>query len=345
MALFSLVPILLYLIVLRTFDAFSMVRWRTMGVWTAWGVVSALLLLCIVKASHATGCAWTAPWVSPVIEEIVKAFPLLIIIWQRKAVFTAETQLYGEAIGGGFALVENVIYLHQFPNMSVATALVRGLGTGLLHMGCTALVATLMLLVVQHLSHRMTSATLSSHSLHSIQALVALPLIFLPSMAIHTFHNVSPLSPMTFMIGMIVVFFMAFYLISCIGERSIIRWLDVSIGDDVQLIASLQQGKLAETKAGAYLTQLRHRFEPLVFFDMCVYVQLYLELLIKAKARIMLRDAGIKADETPQQKADRRACLNELDAIAHRIPKMGMQLLRPLIIHNADQDEWVLRRD
>lgn len=329
MILLSLAPIALYLVVLRAFDAFSMVRWKTMAAWMVWGMMSALITLGVVEAAHATHHAWTAPWVSPIIEETLKVLPLLIFVCQRRVVFSAESQLYGQAVGGGFALVENVLYMLHFPHMSVANALVRGLGTGLLHMGCTALLATLTLLLVQRGSKR---------------HLPLVPLLFLPSMGIHTFYNATTLSPMHVMIAMIVLFFLAFYLVAQIGERTVIRWLDVSMNDDVNLITALRQGKLAETKAGEYLSQLRDRFDPLVFFDMCVYVQLYLELLIEAKGRVMLRDAGIEMPETEEQKADRQARLTELDAIAKRIPRLGMQMLRPLI-HATDQDQWVLRRE
>lgn len=148
---------------------------------------------------------------------------------------------------------------------------------------------------------------------------------------------------MTFMVCMILVFFLAFWLVSRWGERNILRWLDVSISDDVALIAALREGRLEETKAGAYLTALRDRFQPLVFFDMCVYVQLYLELLIDAKARLMLHDAGISQVETIEQKSDRQARLVELDALHKRIPRLGLLLLTPLT-HSTDQDRWVLRR-
>lgn len=329
MILLSLAPIAIYLIVLRAFDAFSMVRWKTMLAWMAWGMMSAFLTLGVVEVAHATNHTWTAPWVSPILEETLKVLPLFFFIWCRRVVFTAESQLYGQAAGGGFALVENVLYLQHFPNMGVANALVRGLGTGLLHMGCTALLATLTLLWVQHYRRSL---------------LPTFPLLLLPSVGIHTFYNATSLSPMHVMIAMIVLFFLAFHLVGEIGERTVIRWLDVSLNDDVNLITALRQGKLAETKAGEYLSQLRDRFDPLVFFDMCVYVQLYLELLIEAKGRVMLHDAGIRLDETEEQKADRQARLSELDAIAKRIPRLGMQMLRPLI-HATDQDRWVLRQE
>ena len=345
MALVSLAPIILYLIVLRTFDAFSMVRWRTMLGWTAWGMASALLMLALVRVAHASGNGWTAPWVSPCIEETFKVLPLLFFVWARRMVFSAETQLYGEAVGGGFALVENVIYLSRFPGMDVATALVRGLGTGLLHMGCTALAATLVLVSLQSVSRSLGYSVGSwGRWLRGLVSVAMVPLLLLPSIGIHTLHNMADISPMTLMVGMVVVFFLAFHLVSRMGERGVVRWLDVSMNDDISLIAALREGRLTETKAGEYLAQLRSRFDSLVFFDMCVYVHLYLELLIEAKGRVMLRDAGLEQVETPGQKADRKARLAELDVIGGRIPRMGLLLLRPLI-HCADQDQWAMRKE
>jgi RsiW-degrading membrane proteinase PrsW (M82 family) len=77
---------------------------------------------------------------APISEELLKALPVLffaLVISDRKEkLFTASM-----ATGIGFAILENAYYLiinHQ--TFSFMSALIRGLGTGLMHGMCTLLV-------------------------------------------------------------------------------------------------------------------------------------------------------------------------------------------------------------
>lgn len=320
----SLAPIALYLLVLQVFDAFSMARWRKLAGSLLWGMLSAGCTLGVVYIYRNTidETGWSHVAVSPILEEIIKAFPLCILVMRRKVVFFAETQIYGQMVGGGFALVENVLYAIANPQMSVGSALVRGFGTSLLHMGCTAMVASMVLMLMR-----------KSY---------LIPLAFVPSIAIHIFYNMQLLDPLKQLLLIVVFFFCAFYIIARVGEKMILTWMDVSVQNDVSLLAALKEGKLLDTPAGMYMQSIRERFEPMQFFDMCVYVQLYLELLMEGKSRIMLRDAGLEIPYTPEQKAEHKEKLAELDALASRISLLGHHLLRP-ILHTSNQNLWAIR--
>ena len=77
--------------------------------------------------------------VTPVSEELLKALPILyyalIISDKREKLFTASM-----ATGIGFAVLENAYYLLESPNFSMASAIVRAFGAGLMHGMCTLLV-------------------------------------------------------------------------------------------------------------------------------------------------------------------------------------------------------------
>ena len=333
----ALLPIALYVIVMRAFDAFTMVRWRSILLWLVWGVLSAFLILGLgwLTAQLNDGSTLIKGWISQLTEELIKILPLALLIQRSKVAFLAETMLYGVAIGGGFALVENPIYLNAFTDMTTATALVRGFGTTLMHMGCTALAASLMLSAMM-----LMAQTVGKGRRRMLSAMLTW-LMLLPSMGIHIAHNILSLNPMTKAIALMIAFFMLFYLLSWVNERLIVQWLDISINDDIKLIAALQEGRLEETKAGQYLCSLRQRFEPLVFFDMTTYVLLYLQLLITAKSRMMLHDAGLDMPLSDKEKQKHHEQLVELHTIANRIPRMAHQLLQPLI-HASDQNRWAL---
>ena len=328
----ALLPIGLYLILMRAFDAFSMVRWRTILHWLLWGAASALCIWGCVKGMQAvSGQTWQAVWISPLLEETVKLLPLYIFIRRRRVAFLAETLLLGQAIGGGFAMMENIIYLQAFPDMQVLTAVVRGFGTTMLHMGCTALAASSVLSWLMYADSTMAEGRLRTTA-RQLSWFLALP-----SVGIHVGHNSLGMNPMTQMLLVVVVFFVFFYLLSLINERLIIRWLDVSINDDIKLIAAIREGCLAETKAGQYLCSLRELFDPLVFFDMTAYMLLYLQLTVAAKSRMMLHDAGLDMPLSEDERQLRREQLTELHTLAKRIPRMGHAMLQPLI-HASDQN-------
>lgn len=337
--LVALLPIGAYLVLMHAFDAFSMVRWRTILCWLLWGAASAVLVWGIGQGLKTGGNGllhWT-PWMSPLLEETVKLLPLFVLILRRRVAFLAETMLIGQAIGGGFALFENAFYLHSLPGMGLLTVAVRGFGTTMLHMGCTATAATLILscsmLVAQHLPRAGKMPLLLSF------------LLVVPSVAIHTVHNTAGLNPVLQMLSVVVLFFVIFYGLSWINERLIVRWLDATIVDDVELIAALRQGRLSETKAGQYLCSLRSRFDPYDFFDMTAYLLLYLQLTMAAKRRVMLRDAGLEAEMplTREERMQNQAMLAELKELARRIPRLGHTLLQPLI-HASDQNLHAFRQ-
>lgn len=78
--------------------------------------------------------------VTPVMEEIVKALPIL---YYAIVISDDQRRLIGSsyALGVGFALLENVIVLMQhIDEVTIPWALIRGFGAGLVHGLCTVMV-------------------------------------------------------------------------------------------------------------------------------------------------------------------------------------------------------------
>ena len=77
--------------------------------------------------------------VTPITEEILKAFPILffaaLIGAKKEAVFTASM-----AVGIGFAVLENAYYLLNYSSFNMIDAIIRAFGAGLMHGMCTLLV-------------------------------------------------------------------------------------------------------------------------------------------------------------------------------------------------------------
>ena len=78
--------------------------------------------------------------ISPIVEEIVKALPVLIYAF---AVSSDRDRLISIsfAVGLGFAIMENmIIFTQNLSDMNVMWAIVRGFGAGLMHSVCTVAV-------------------------------------------------------------------------------------------------------------------------------------------------------------------------------------------------------------
>jgi hypothetical protein len=80
-------------------------------------------------------------YVSPLTEEAVKALFIAFVLWQRRVGFLVDAAVLGFAVGTGFAIVENMIYLRDLGQAPLTLWVVRGLGTAILHAATTAIVA------------------------------------------------------------------------------------------------------------------------------------------------------------------------------------------------------------
>ena len=84
--------------------------------------------------------------VTPISEEILKAFPILFFATlftpKKEALFTASM-----AVGIGFAVLENAFYMLTSHSFHMFDAIIRAFGAGLMHGMCTLLVGVGILFV------------------------------------------------------------------------------------------------------------------------------------------------------------------------------------------------------
>lgn len=321
----SIFPIILYLLLVKALDGFSLTGWRPTLLCLGWGVVSCALGYLVTGV-----CEQDLGVFLPLFEEFIKFAPLLVLIVMRKAAFFAEVLIYGAAIASGFAIPENMLYVASAPEFGIGDALVRGFGTALMHMGCTALCANLALMMMRLMEKWPTVA----------RAAVSL-LCLLPSSLIHYVYNLSLLAPMIQMVLVIVVMLPLFMLIYEIDGRLIHRWLDMCISNDVALFSAIRKGELKTTTAGEYLLKAKEKFAPEVFFDICVYLGLYLEVSIDAKSHMIMRDAGMDIPLTEEQKLRNREKIRELGNLRKSIGRAGLLFLSP-IVDMKTTDSWAI---
>lgn len=315
--LISTFPVLLFLTFLFLLDSFKLVRKNWLLLALAWGLISAgLAYLLNTGIVRATGIPFDdySRYLAPTVEELLKAAFIFLLLSQKKAGFLIDAAVYGFAVGAGFALVENSLYVYQNNEAGLLIWIIRGLGTAFMHGGCTALVAMMLI----------------GAKLRGSNQPLAVVIAFITAYLIHALFNQFYVHPLLQTLGIILTLPVFFVFLFNNNEKRVQNWLEMEFSTEVELLQAINSGKLLDTKAGDYLTLLRSSFQPEVIVDMYCYLRLYLELSVKAKRNLMLRENGFP----PLQEPDIADKLLELKALRKQLGVVGERSLAPLIRMN-----------
>jgi RsiW-degrading membrane proteinase PrsW (M82 family) len=80
--------------------------------------------------------------VAPVVEELLKAGFIAVLAARLRIRYAVDGTIYGFAVGVGFAVGENLLYISQYPDYAFDMTLARLLSSTLMHTFTTALVGT-----------------------------------------------------------------------------------------------------------------------------------------------------------------------------------------------------------
>ncbi|MCK5454358.1 MAG: PrsW family intramembrane metalloprotease [Calditrichia bacterium] len=321
----GILPVSIFLVILIFLDTYKLVRLthilRTLLIG---GFIALLcyvlnnLLLQVVPLSVTT----YARYLAPLLEEMLKAAYLIHLIRRRKIGFLVDAAIYGFALGTGFAVVENVYYLQALSSNNILIWVIRGFGTAVMHGGTTALFSILSL----NLSSRFPRRQFSN---------------FIPGLAlaifIHSFFNHFIFHPVFMTIGQIILLPLILAITYSRSEKALQEWLEAGMDVDVWLLDYINTGRLYQTKIGEYLQQLKNQFGGEVVADMICYVRLNLELAIRAKGIILMRESGFSIPKDPEISEK----LTELKFLEKSIGKSGKLALSPLL-HTGIQEFWQL---
>jgi len=324
---FSLVPVLLFLACLYLLDSFKLVSHKFLIVSIFWGILSAGLSYLANNAlidHFSISYEILMRYAAPVVEEIIKALLVVLLIRVRRIGFSIDAAIYGFAIGAGFALIENIVYIAQMSSaVNMIVWLLRGFGTAIMHGGCTALLAMIMIMGVQ----RDRSAVLAL-----LPGLVA-------AVIIHSMFNHFLLNPFLQTALIITVLPITFLLVFKQSTLMLQDWLEIEFSNEIDMLKMIRRGAFKDTRAGQYLSSIKHHYSPEMIVDMYWYISLYLELSIKAKRNMMLKENGLPI--LPEQGI--REKLIELKQLRKQIGKVGELSLQPLVRMNH-RELWKLNQ-
>ncbi len=321
----GLSPVLLFLVALMYLDSYKLVRLSRV-------LFTILLGGAAAAVSYAANAALLPqlPWqfttysryVAPILEESAKALIVICFIRSQRTGFLVDASILGFAAGTGFALVENTYYLKSMPDANLAVWLIRGFGTAIMHGGTTAIFG----IGSQLLSERRSPKQIR---------------IFLPGLlaaiAIHSAFNHLLFTPVFSTLAILLVFPVLMFVVFTKSEESLQTWLQVGFDADTELLELIHSGRLSESKVGKFLQSLKEKFSGEVIVDLLCYLRLHVELSLRAKGILIMREAGF--DAGPDD--DTRAMFTELRYLDKRIGIVGKLAISPLL-HFSGRELWQL---
>ena len=126
----ALLPVVIYIFVVYKIDNFSLISVKNLLLQVLCGMVTALACFGLFQLTGEMLADEHSDYINPVLEELVKGLPLLYLASRKKIVFFIDSVICGAAVGGGFSILENI-------------------EVALIHMGCSAIVAAGLMLVIR----------------------------------------------------------------------------------------------------------------------------------------------------------------------------------------------------
>ena len=321
----SLLPIVIYLVVIYNIDHFALVSMKRLALLVLGGMVAALVCFGLFRLMEGVLSDDQSDVVHPVMEEIVKTIPLFVLAWRKKIAFFIDSIICGAAVGGGFSILENLLYLTQGREMALGTGLFRGLEVALIHMGCSAIIAAGLMVAVRQMERvRLRQELKWSDIATTVSLLVA-------ALAMHVGHNAFHFNPLLQFACVVAIFggLLAWTYLYDIDMTH--RWLDKGLDKQLSLMSAIKEGQVTDTPTGAFLKSIKELFPPEVYFDIICYVGLHTELSVAAKSRFMLREVGIDLPMEEKEKELNLSKFVELKELEKNIGKSAKMTIAPIV--------------
>ena len=318
----ALLPVLLFLAGLTVMDSFKLVPLRAVIRSLIGGAVAALASEALLGSAvfQQLPDAHLVGYAGPIVEECAKAVLVAWLVSTRRVGFLVDAAVLGFAVGAGFALTENIVYLRTLHDVPLGLWLVRGLGTAVMHGGTTAVFAMLARQLLDRFPRRGW-------------------LMFAPGLAVailvHGAFNrllLPPLAQTALIVAVLPLLMLAVFERS---ERVTREWVGAGLDLDVELLQLVTSEHFEVTRFATYLRSLRDAFPGPTVADMFCLLRLELELSVQAKALVLARSAGLHlpADD------DLRTALAEYAFLKRAIGRTGLLALRPVQV-TSDRDDW-----
>jgi RsiW-degrading membrane proteinase PrsW (M82 family) len=315
--LIGLLPVLCFLGALFALDSYKLVKLQSVVALVACGAAAAVVSYFVNEAALRLidiDLTHFARYVSPVIEEALKGSIVVFLIRTRRIGFLIDAAILGFAVGAGFALVENgyIFLLRLIPYAGLATWIVRGFGTAIMHGGTTAIFAVLGLTLLGRMPGRFVRPLAPG---------------FAVAVLLHSAFNHGILAPLQMTIAILLFLPPIFYVVFDYCGRGVRDWLGRGFDADAEMLELINSGHLSDSPVGGYLKTLKERFSGPIVADILCYLRLYTELGLRAKGVLLMRENGfeVPADEATRDK------FSEMRYLEGTIGRTGLLAIGPML--------------
>jgi protease PrsW len=328
----ALVPVLVLLVIFVGFDAFKLMSLSEVVVLLLLGGIGALAAWPVAGRMLDTlpiGFSFYSRFVAPWIEEVIKAALMVLLFRMNRIGYKVDAVISGFAIGAGFSVIENIIYLVRYPDYAAGTWLVRGFGTAIMHGTTLALLAA----IAHQFAERELRESAGEFDFHLWWFLPG----YLLAVGLHTGFNQFPDRPLLAMLGASLFAPIAMAAIFAFGTAEAERWLKAeSVAHHLQLDA-LRTGNWPEGPAGQRIAAFAARLDD----ESVKRIRRYWEVLawlVTQSEETMIEEAeghlAIDADQV-------RAAFAELSGLKRALGTSTYTAVRALLPFSRN-DYWEL---
>jgi hypothetical protein len=264
-----------------------------------------------------------APW----IEEAIKAAIMIALFWMNRIGYKLDAVISGFAIGAGFSVVENALYLTLFPTYGTGTWLVRGFGTAIMHGTTLACLAA----IAHEFAERETRGAVGDYRFSLIWFVPGYAL----AVALHMAFNQFPERPLVALLATVIVAPILLVGILSFGTAEAQRWLVAEKAEHLAQLEVLRGGRWPDTPAGAKIGALAGRLDPEGAKRIRRYWELQAWLVAEAEETMIEEGAG----DAEFDAAEVRSAFAELDGLKRALGRSTFSALQSLLPFSRN-DQW-----
>ena len=328
----ALIPVLLLLAVYVWLDAFKLMSFREIVLLLLLGGLAALIVYPIsgrVLDALPLGFSTYSRFVAPWIEEAIKAVVIIGLFWFNRIGYKLDAVISGFAIGAGFSVVENIIYLWVYPDYGAGTWMVRGLGTAVMHGTTLAVMAA----IAHELAEREMREAAGDFRFNLLWFVPG----YLIAVGLHIAFNQFPDRPLIAMLGSMVVAPLAIMAIFSFGTSEAEKWLATESAEHKAQLEALRAGHWPEGPSGKKIAALAQRVDSETAKRLRRYWELQVWLVHEAE-ETMLEEANGDAKFDPAQI---QAAFAELKGLRKALGRSTFTALKALLPFSRN-DYWEL---
>lgn len=327
----ALAPVLAMLMMFVWLDVFKLMTWKeTMGLLALGALAAALsypvsgVFLDQLPIGYSTYSRFNAPW----IEEFIKGAMIVLLFRLNRIGFKLDAVISGFAIGAGFSIIENLIYLTRFPDLSPAVWMVRGLGTAVMHGTATAVFAA----IAHELAERETREAAADFDFRLWWFLPG----FLAATLIHLTFNQFPDTPLVAMIATLLIAPFLIMALFKFGAQEAQQWLAQESAEHRVALDAWRAGGFPDDHSGHQIQTFVERSPPKVAKDVRAYCETLTALVLAAE--LALHDQAERANDI---EVDAAGEFDRLRRLEKRLGRTTARAVRDLLPFSRN-DYWEL---